>query len=91
MPVQVVDRDERKAARPRERLCSGKADEQRADEPRALRDCDPVDVVERCARLRERFAHDGRDELEMPARRDLRHDAAEARVQVGLRCDDVRA
>ena len=34
---------------------------------------------------------DGRDELEVPPRRDLGDDAAEARVQLGLRRDDVRA
>ena len=89
--VQVVDRDERQVPRPRDRLRRGDADEQRADEARALRDRDAVDVVERRARLPERLAHDGRDQLEMPARRDLRDDAAEPRVQVRLRRDDVRA
>ena len=39
----------------------------------------------------ERLAHDGSDQLEVPARRHLRHDAAEPRVQIRLRRNDVRA
>src|SRR3712207_8050912 len=38
MPVQVVDGDERQAARPRDRLRGGEPDEKRADEARAARD-----------------------------------------------------
>ena len=90
VPVQVVDRRERKPPRPRERLRRGDADEQRADEARAARDADEVDVVERRVRLAERLPDDRQHELEVPPRRDLRHDAAEARVELGLRGDDVR-
>ena len=43
------------------------------------------------ARVCERLANDGRYELEVPARRDLWHDAAVARVDVRLRGDDVGA
>ena len=89
--VQVVDRRQRQAARPGERLRRGDADEERADKARALRDRDRVDVVERRPRFAERLAHDRDDELEMSPRRDLGHDAAIARVQLGLRGDDVRA
>ena len=89
--VQVVDRRKRQAARPGERLRRRDADEQCADEPGALRDRDRVDVVERRPRLAERLAHDRSDELEMSPRRDLGHDAAVARVQVGLGGDDVGA
>ncbi len=88
--MQMVDRGERQPVRPRERLRGGDADEQRADEPRAARDADELEPVERCVRVGERLADDGHHELEMPPRRDLGHDAAEARVQVGLRGDDVR-
>ena len=91
MPVQVVDRNEREPARPGERLRRLHADEQRADQPRPARDRDAVDVVERRVGLVERLANDGRRELEVPARRDLGHDAAVARVQLGLRRHDVRA
>ena len=89
--VQVVDRDERQPARPGERLRGLHADEQRADQAGPARDRDGVDVVERRACFRERLADDGRRELEVPARRDLRHDAAVTRVQLRLRRDDVRA
>ena len=43
VPVEVIDGDERQAARPRERLRGRDADEERADEPRALRDRDALD------------------------------------------------
>ena len=90
MALEVVDRDERQAPRPRERLRGRDPDEQRADETRALRDGDPLDALERSSRFGERLADDGRHELEVAARRDLGHDAAVARVQVGLRGDDRR-
>ena len=38
----------------------------------------------------ERLVDHRRDQLEVAPRRDLGHDAAEARVQLGLRRDDVR-
>ncbi len=47
--------------------------------------------VSSAPRLAERLADDRRDELEVPARRDLRDDASVAGVEVGLRGDDVRA
>ena len=89
--LQVVDRDERQAARPGERLRRGEADEQRADEAGAARDGDAVDVVEAARPPRRAPPQHRDDELEVPPRRDLGHDPAEARVQVGLRGDDVRA
>ena len=46
--------------------------------------------VELGSGLAERLADHGRHELEVPPRRDLRHDAAVARVEVGLGGDDVR-
>ena len=69
-------------------LGGGHADEQRADQPRALRDRDERDVVERRAGPRERVVDHGVDELQVMARGDLRHDAAE-RVVHALRGDDV--
>ena len=88
--VQMVDRDERQTARPGERLRSREPDKQRADQARPPSDCDTTDVVEAHSALRERLPDDGHDELEMPPRGDLRDDASVARVQVGLRGDDVR-
>ncbi len=89
MPVQVVDRHERQAAGPRERLGRGEADEQRADQAGPGGDRDAVDVVERDARLLLRLTQDRQHELEVPARGDLGDDAAVARMQVGLGGDDV--
>ncbi len=54
-------------------------------------DRDAVDLVQRRSRFAERLAYDGRDQLEVPPRRDLRHDTAVLRMQVGLGGDDVRA
>ena len=90
VPVQVVDGDERQPPRPRERLRRRDADEERADQPRPGRDRDGVDVVERRAGAAERLLDHGRDELEVPPRRDLRDDPAVPRVQLRLRRDDVR-
>ncbi len=88
MAVQVVDRHERQPAGGGERLRGRDADEQRADQPRALRHGDLLDVVERGAGAVERVVDDRVDELEVVARGDLRHDAAEARVHA-LGGDDV--
>jgi len=82
--VQVIDGHERQASRPCERLRGRHADEERADQPRPGRDGDGVDVVERRARLVQRLLDDRGDELEVPARRDLRDDAAVPRVQLCL-------
>ena len=88
--MQVVDRDERQPAPPRERLRGGEPDEQRADQPGPWVTATALDVAERRARLAERLAHDRRDELEVAPRGDLGDDAAVAGVQLGLRGDDVR-
>ena len=88
--VEVVDRDERQPARPGDGLRGGKADEERADQARALRHGDAVDVLERRVRLGERLADHRRHELEVPPRGDLGHDAAVAGVQLRLRGDDAR-
>ena len=48
--LQVVDRRQRQPARGREPLRRRDADQQRADQPRPLRDRDQLDVVERRAR-----------------------------------------
>jgi hypothetical protein len=89
--VQVVDGREREPARPGERLRRREPDEEGPDEARPLRHRDRLDVVERRPRLGEGLAHDRLHELEMAPRRHLGDDPAVARVQVGLRRDDVRA
>ena len=86
--VEVVDWDQRQLARPRECLRSRNADEERTHESRPLCDGDGLDLRERDAAAVERLAHHRPDELEVAARRDLRHDAAVARVQLILRRDN---
>ena len=56
MAVEVVDRSERQSTRPGERLRRRQPDEERADQPRALRDRDPFDPVEPDPGLAERLA-----------------------------------
>src|SRR5438105_1334124 len=90
VPVQVVDRGEREPAPEGDPLRSRDADEERAAQPRAGRHGDDLDVVEPCGRRAERVADDVRDELQVTPRGDLGYDAAEARVQLRLRGDDVR-
>ena len=90
MAVEVVDGGERQPAGGGERLGGRDADQQRADQPRALGDRYELDVVEGGLRAGERVVDDGVDELEVVARGDLRHDAAEAVVHPLAR-DHVRA
>ena len=67
MTLQVIHRDERQPACPRERLCGGQPHEQRPHEPGALGDGHSSDVSELDPAVGECLAHDGLDELEMPA------------------------
>src|ERR687887_156502 len=89
VPVQVVYGGERQATPEGDPLGSRDADEESADQSRAGRHGDELDVVEPRAGRVERVADDVRDELEVPPRGDLRDDTAEPRVQVRLRGDDV--
>ena len=88
--VQVVDGDQRQPAREGKRLRRREADEERADQPWPLGDGHRPDVVQGHARVGERALHRGHDQLQVPARRDLRDDAAVRRVQRRLRADDAR-
>jgi hypothetical protein len=85
VPVQVVDGDEWQPARPRERLRSGDTDEQRSDQAGMGRHGYRVDVA-----VAERLVDHGRDQLEMPPARDLRHHAAESGMEGCLACDHTR-
>jgi hypothetical protein len=71
-----------------QRLRGRDADQQGADQAGALRDGHELGVVERRARALERVVDDGVDQLEVVARGDLRHHAAEPSVHA-LRGDDV--
>ena len=88
--LEVIDRRERQLAGGGERLRRGQADEQRADQARALRRRDQLDLLEADAGVAQRARDDHVDQLEVVARGDLRHDAAEARVRL-LGGDHVRA
>ena len=90
MALQVVDGRQRQPARGGQALGGGDADQQRADQARALRDRDQLRVVERGAGAREGVVDDRVDELEVVAAGDLRHDAAVAVVDA-LGGDDVGA
>ena len=90
VPEQVVDGDERQAAAVGQGLGGREPDEQCADQSRSLRDRHGIEIAQRRPRVGERGLDDGDDELEVAPRRDLGHDAAEARVQVGLRRADRR-
>ena len=90
MALQVVDGRQRQPARGGQALRGGDADEQRADQARALGDGDQLGVVERGAGAREGVVDDRVDELEVVAAGDLRHDAAVAVVDA-LGGDDVGA
>ena len=89
--VQVVDRHQRQPRAPRPAPWPTTAHQQRADQPRAARDRDRLDVVEPRAGALERVGGHRVDQLEVVARRDLRHHAAVAGVQQALRGDHVRA
>ncbi len=74
-----------------ERLGRRHAHEQRADEPRPDRHRDAVEVAEPDLRLVERLREQDVERDQVLARRQLGDDAPEARVQVGLRREQVRA
>ncbi len=63
MTEQVVDRGERQATRPGQRLCRRNTDEQCADKPGTARNRDELHVGELRLAFGERFADDGQHEL----------------------------
>jgi hypothetical protein len=88
--LEMVDRSEGDATRPCECLRRPEPHEERAHEPRPLRDRDPVDPLERGAGRVERLAHDRGHELEVPAGRDLGDDPSVSVVELRLRGHDRR-
>jgi hypothetical protein len=80
----MVDRDQRQTGAPGDALGDSEADQQGTDQPGPAGHADVLDLLERDTSLVERLAYDRRDELEMTPRGDLRHHAAESRVQLGL-------
>ena len=87
--LQVVDRDQRQPPRRGDRLRGADADQQGPDQARAGGHRDRLDVIERGAGLVQRRLDHRRRQLQVVARGDLGHDAAELRVRRGLRGDRV--
>ena len=81
----MVDRHQRLGVDQRDRLRGGEADDDAADQPGPGRRRDPVDRVDREVGVRQRPRDDAVERLDMGARGDLRHHAAERRVLGDLR------
>ena len=75
----MVDRDQRLVVDQRDRLGGGEADDHAADQAGTGRGGDAVDLAEGLAGLGHRLADDAVQRLDMGARGDLRHHAAERR------------
>ena len=79
MGLEVVDRHQRLVVDQRDRLGGGQADDHAADQAGPGGGGDAVDVVEGLAGLGHRLGDDAVERLDMGARGDLRHHAAERR------------
>ena len=81
MRLEMVDGEERLAGRQRHALAGHQADQHAADQARAGRRGDAVELRPRLRpAVRERASDQPVDDLDMGARGDLRHDAAIGRV-----------
>ena len=89
--LEVIDRDERDAEAVGEALRAGDADQQRADESRAGGDRDRSTSLHAQLRVVERARDQRKEMLQMFARGDLRHDAAERLMPLDLRGDEIHA
>ena len=82
MRFEMVDRDQRLVADQRDRLGGGQADDHAADQAGPGGGGNAVDLVEAVAGLAHRLGDDVVEHLDMGARGDLRHHAAECGVLV---------
>ena len=82
--LQVVDRDERLAARQRHALARHQPDQNAADQARPRRGRHAVEILGRDAGATKRAGNQQIDDLDMGARRDLRHNSAERRMRRDL-------
>ena len=89
VPVKVIDRRERQPPGPGDRLRRGNPDEQGADQTGTGGHSDELDIVELRVRFAQRLSDDGRDQLEVAARRNLRDDTPVLCVQFRLGRNDV--
>ena len=88
--LQVIHGHQRQPVDVRKGLRDGAPHQQGADEPRALRDGDSVEIGQAHVGVRERLLHDRHDDLEVTARGELGDDAAVGGVDGILRGDDAR-
>ncbi len=84
MGLEMVDGDERLADRKRDPLGRHQPDNDPADQARSRGGRHAVEVPDGHPRLRKRPRDERIDNLDMGARRDFRHDAAEGRVSRDL-------
>ena len=87
--LEMIDRDQRLLADQRDGLGGGEPDDDAADQAGSGGGGDAVEAGEAHAGIRHRLGDDEVERLDMRARRDLRHDAAEGGVLVDLREHDV--
>ena len=87
--LEVVDGDEGLAARQRHALGGHQPDKDAADEARTCRSRHSIEVLGRDLGPRERARDEQVDNLDMGARRNLRHNSAEWRVRGDLAHDFV--
>jgi hypothetical protein len=88
---EMVDRDQRAAQRPGDRLRERHANEQRADEPRPLRDRNRIDIGPTPAGIRQRSLDHAADVPNVLARGQLGDHATPLAVNGHLRRDDAGA
>ena len=88
---EMVNRAQSPAQAKCQPLRGGNAHEQRTGEARAVGHGNSVQLVPTHARRTHRFVNDSRKDLDMAARRDLRHHAAVRPVQFGLAVDNARS
>ncbi len=81
--LQVIDRDKRLSRREGDPFSSHQSDQDPTDQARPRGRCDAVKLFRRDARFGQSAADQRIDDLDMGARSDLRHDAAEG----GMRGD----
>ena len=87
--LEMVHGDEGQPARERDGLPRGDADDQPADQPRPSGCGDAVDLVEAETGFGHRLGDENIEQLDMGARGDLRHDAAELGMQRKLRAHHI--
>ncbi len=89
MRLQMIDRDQRRVVHQRDGFRRGETDDDAADQSGTGRRGDAAEVAESDAGFFHRGADNPVEHVDMGARSDLGHDAAERRMLVNLRAHDV--